>query len=173
MQGEKGKVIFCATCKQRWEPWTWTFQPVLSEAPEARRYRESCSLPNQRRNEGGAKGEQLPGHRVYLGAANHCGGAEKSRQCHKHFLQYSTFASERPQCRTWGRQTCFLPGRHLTTLRPCPQLFFFRDKSQNKHGKIMVGSCSAFKICFCQFKTFQVLMGLGWLLHFMRLLLLR
>jgi len=37
------------------------------------------------------------------------GGAEKSQRCHKHFLQYSKFASERPQVRKWGRQTCFLP----------------------------------------------------------------
>jgi len=38
--------------------------------------------------------------------------AEKSQQCHKYFLQYSTFASEGfPQVRTrgGGRQTCFLP----------------------------------------------------------------
>jgi len=26
-----------------------------------------------------------------------------------YFLQYSTFASERPQVLTWGRQTCILP----------------------------------------------------------------
>jgi len=37
------------------------------------------------------------------------GGAEISQKCHKYFLQYSTFASESPQVRTWGRQTCFLP----------------------------------------------------------------
>jgi len=37
------------------------------------------------------------------------GDTEKSQQCHKYFLQYSTFASERPQVQTWGRQTCFLP----------------------------------------------------------------
>jgi len=30
------------------------------------------------------------------------GDAEMSQQCHKHFLQYSTFESERPQVRTWG-----------------------------------------------------------------------
>jgi len=36
-------------------------------------------------------------------------GAEKSQKCHKCFLQYSTFASERPQLRRWGHQTCFLP----------------------------------------------------------------
>ena len=46
--------------------------------------------------------------------------AENSQQCHKYFLQYSTFASERPQVRTWGRQTCFLalaPSNLVTSLR--------------------------------------------------------
>jgi len=78
----------------------------------------------QGRNEGDAR---LPGRRITMGGAeslwgapNHCGGApnhyggrritmggaEKSRQ---YFLQYSTFASERHQVRTLGRQTCFLP----------------------------------------------------------------
>jgi len=32
-------------------------------------------------------------------------GVEKSKQCHKHFLQNNTFVSERPQVRTQGRQT--------------------------------------------------------------------
>jgi len=57
-----------------------------------------------------------------MGAPNHCRerritalGAEKSQQCHMHFLQYSEFASEIPQVRTWGRQTGFLAGRHLTS----------------------------------------------------------
>ena len=36
-------------------------------------------------------------------------GADKTQQCHKYCLQYSIFASERSQVRTWGRQTCFLP----------------------------------------------------------------
>ena len=44
-----------------------------------------------------------------MGAPNHCGGRQTSQQCHKYFLQFSTFASERPQVRTWGHQTCFLP----------------------------------------------------------------
>jgi len=44
-----------------------------------------------------------------LRAPNHCGGVQKSHQCHKYFLQYSIFASGRPRVRTWGRQTCFLP----------------------------------------------------------------
>ena len=30
-------------------------------------------------------------------------GAEKSQQCHKYLLQYSTFASDRFQVRTWER----------------------------------------------------------------------
>jgi len=37
------------------------------------------------------------------------GDAEKSQQFHKYFPQYSKFPSERPQVRTCGRQTCFLP----------------------------------------------------------------
>jgi len=51
--------------------------------------------------------------------------AEKSQQCHKNLLQYSALASDRPQVRTWGRQTCFLP-RALSKLvtpvnaRHCP-----------------------------------------------------
>jgi len=69
---------------------------------------------NQGRNEGG-QGVQYPGNRITMGAPNHCGGrrmtvrgADKSQQCRKYFFQYNTFTSERPQFRTWGRQTCFL-----------------------------------------------------------------
>jgi len=42
-------------------------------------------------------------------APNHSGGAKKPQQCHTYILQYSTFASGRPQVRNWGRQNCFLP----------------------------------------------------------------
>jgi len=43
-------------------------------------------------------------------------GGRKVPQCHKHFLQYSTFASERAQIRSWGRQSLFLdPG----VIYPC------------------------------------------------------
>jgi len=41
--------------------------------------------------------------------------AEKAQQCHKYFLQYSTLASDRPQVRTYGWKTCFLP-RALSNL---------------------------------------------------------
>jgi len=47
----------------------------------------------QRCNEGGQEGT-IPR------APNHYGGAMKSQQCHKYFLQYRTFASERSQIRT-------------------------------------------------------------------------
>jgi len=64
---------------------------------------------SQGRNEG-AKGRNSPGAESLCGRQITAGGAEKSQQCHKYFLQCSTFASERPhQVRTWGRQTCFLP----------------------------------------------------------------
>ena len=56
----------------------------------------------QGRNEGG-KGSTIPR------APNQYGGRRKSQQYHKCFLQCNAFDSERPQIRTWGRQSCFLP----------------------------------------------------------------
>jgi len=56
----------------------------------------------------GARGAQFLGRRIVIGAPNDCDGAEKSQQCHKYFLQYRTFGSERSQIRTWGRQTYIL-----------------------------------------------------------------
>ena len=37
------------------------------------------------------------------------------------FFNTANFLSERPQVRTWGRQSVFFPRRHLTLLRPCYQ----------------------------------------------------
>jgi len=65
-------------------------------------------LPNsqeQGRNDGGARGAQFPGRRITAG------GVEKYQQCHKYFLQYSTFASEKPQVRIWGAKLAACPGR--------------------------------------------------------------
>jgi len=61
---------------------------------------------------GGQGGHNSPGAESLRGVLNDCGvGGEKSQECHKYFLKYSTFASKRPQVRTWGRQTCFFsPG---------------------------------------------------------------
>jgi len=55
----------------------------------------------------GERGRNSPGESL-LGRRMTSRGAEKSQQCHKYFLQYSAFASERPQFRPWGLQTCFL-----------------------------------------------------------------
>jgi len=38
------------------------------------------------------------------------GGAEKSQQFHKYFLQCSKFPSERPRVRTWGAKLVSCPG---------------------------------------------------------------
>jgi len=54
-------------------------------------------------------GEQFLGRRITLGAANDCGRRQKVLKMSKYLFQYSTFASERPQVRTWGHQTFFLP----------------------------------------------------------------
>ena len=63
------------------------------------------------RNEG-ARGEQFPGRRMIAGVP------ETSQYCHKYFLQDSTFASKKPQVRTWGRQTCFLPRAPSSLVTP-------------------------------------------------------
>ena len=60
----------------------------------------------------GGMGEQFPGRRMIAS------GAENSHQCHKYFPQYSIFASERPQFRTQGRQTCFLPQAPSSLVTP-------------------------------------------------------
>ena len=68
----------------------------------------------QGRNEGeqGGHNPQTPNHWMTAG------DAENSEPCLEDFLQYSKFASERRQFRTWGRQTCFFPRAPLTSLRP-------------------------------------------------------
>jgi len=49
------------------------------------------------------------GAKSMRGAWNGWRGANTSQQCHKYFLQRSTFVSEIRQFRTWERQTCFFP----------------------------------------------------------------
>jgi len=67
---------------------------------------------------GGGKGDAIPR------APDHYGDAEMSQQFHKYFLQYSKFPSGRPQVRTWGRQTCFLPRAPSNLVTPLPPLLF-------------------------------------------------
>jgi len=87
------------------------------------------SPPLHGSNEGGQGGAKFSGRLIIMGAPNHCwgrqmsaGGAEKSQQFHKCFLQHSKFPSEKSQVGTWGRQICFLPrapSNLVTSLRLC------------------------------------------------------
>ena len=54
-------------------------------------------------------------------------GRRKSQQGHKHFLKYSTFASERLRFEHGGAKLVSCSRRHLTSLRPCTS----RLSSQN------------------------------------------
>jgi len=56
-----------------------------------------------------ARVAQFPGRPATMGAPNDYRVAEKSQQCHKHFLQYTAVTSKISQLRIWGRQTCFFP----------------------------------------------------------------
>ena len=60
------------------------------------------SFAKHQRRSDGARGHNSPGIESLL-------GGKKSQQGHKHFFKSTTFASERPQVRTWVQQTCFLP----------------------------------------------------------------
>ena len=66
----------------------------------------------------GARGEQFAGLQITMGAPNHCEGRHKVPTISQYFLQYITFASERSQVRTWGRQTCFFPGAPSNLVTP-------------------------------------------------------
>jgi len=69
--------------------------------------RRVAARSNHGRNDGG-QGAQLPGRWITMMAPNDCGECRKVLTMSQE-LQCSTFASERPHVRTWGRQTCFLP----------------------------------------------------------------
>ena len=63
-----------------------------------------------------------------MGRRTTAGGPENSQQCQKYFLHYSTLASERPQFRTWGRRSCFLPRAPSNLVTPLPTILriFFK-----------------------------------------------
>jgi len=71
-------------------------------------HRNLCLMINGMLLRDVTRGAQIPARQITMGAPNYCGVREKSQQCHKYFIQYSKFASTKPQSRTWGRQTCFL-----------------------------------------------------------------
>jgi len=68
---------------------------------------------NQGHNEG-EKGDTIPRALCHYGAPNDYRIAEKSQQCHKHFLQYPTFTSKI----RGGAKRASCPRHHLTSLRP-------------------------------------------------------
>ena len=64
---------------------------------------------------------------------------ENAQQCHKYFPQYTAFASERPQVRTWGRQTCFLPRTPSNLVAPLDTtLLHLPEKA---HAKCIENRC--------------------------------
>jgi len=64
--------------------------------------RRVTARSNHGRNDG-EQGAQFSGRRVTMRAPKNPNNVTST------VLQCSTFASERPQVRAWGRQTCFLP----------------------------------------------------------------
>jgi len=85
-----------------------------------RLYEYSSTRSGSRGETRGQWEHNSPGAESLWGRRMTAGGDEKSNQCHKYFLQYSTFASERFQARTWGRQTIpSCPRHHLISFRPC------------------------------------------------------
>jgi len=100
-----------------------------------------------------ARGAKFPGRRITMGASNHCGRGPKSYNNVTSTFFSSTFASERPQVRTWGRQTCFLPRRHLTSLRP-----WYYWRNCGKFGCVSVkDNCHKREKSDC-----KIVPGLGW-----------
>jgi len=63
--------------------------------------------PVQGRNEWG-KGGTISRAPITMGAPNHCGGRGKPQKCHKYFLQYSAFASEKTSSSNMGAPNLLL-----------------------------------------------------------------
>jgi len=111
---------------QKWDQRTWPVRPPTTagnhESIRSRAHARKTSLAQWRvetkkparhwRNEGEQRGT-MP--RV----PSHWGSPQKSQQCHKYLLQYSTFASERPKVSTSGAKLVSYPGRHLPSVRLC------------------------------------------------------
>ena len=92
-----------------WSHFSCSFSPNCNTSPHRILWTHSIHIESrpveQVRNGGGGKG----GHNA--------AGAEKNQHFRKNFLQFSTFASERPQPRVAKLASC--PGRHLTLVRRC------------------------------------------------------
>jgi len=66
----------------------------------------------------GQGGSNFPGAGPLWGRRMAAGGAEKSQQCHKYFLQRRTFACKDLRLEHGGAKLASCPGRHLTSLCP-------------------------------------------------------
>jgi len=78
-----------------------------------------------------AKGTQIPGRRITAGASENPNNVTSS------FFN-STFASERPQVRTWGRQTCFLPVAPSNLITPLP-IITYKSFLNVVHMHVVIG----------------------------------
>ena len=67
----------------------------------------------------GARGAQFHWCRIAMGTLNDCGVCRKVPTMSQVLSSILCICFQRPQVRTCGCQTCFLPG--LTSLRPCLQ----------------------------------------------------
>jgi len=76
------------------------------------------------------------------------GGTKKSQQCHKYFLQYSTFASERSQVQTWGHHTCFLARVPSSLVTPLGSSAGYGEKQSHNR---MIDSHLAWKHIFLKY----------------------
>jgi len=101
-------------------------------------FRFSCTNVSRGHNYPGA--ESLRGHRITAGDAG------KSQQCHKYFLQYSAFASERPQVRTWDAKLASCPGaiyNLVTPLHAEPYYLLYEAREAHKNALISLTDCKS------------------------------
>jgi len=75
-------------------PSSLSLQDGLHSAPALQT--DKSTDHEQGRNEWGQEGHNSPGAESLRGRRITAEGAEKSQHCHKYFIQYSSFASERP-----------------------------------------------------------------------------
>jgi len=94
-------------------------------------------------------GNNFPGAESLWGRQINAGGAIKSQQRYKYFIDYSTFASERSQVWTWGRQTCFLPRAPSNLATP------LLLQQQSQKSRFVGAAMLLFHLCFISHCTVQ------------------
>jgi len=84
----------------------------------------------QRRKEGG-KGRHLPECRITVGSRITAGGAEKSHQCRKYFLQQHICFRKTFRLEHSAAKVDYCPGRYLTSFAPDWKRFARSDPIMN------------------------------------------